>query len=188
MVDQSPTESGGVRATRMRLLHKTSPKFHVEETAVLRILSLPSPSIIAQELEFRGGRDRPKAVPRINLCGVMRRPSQISGMCVFITVTRRGASFFEEDCLTTANSMIMMMFITVSARDSKAQGKTKNMGVCTKERKGVTAEVLMATPCTNSLGGESRGHTHEGCVGRRLFWKFRSSPPFLGRERAARRC
>ena len=29
------------------------------------------------------------------------------------------------------------------------------MGVCTKERKGVTAEVLMATPCTNSLGGES---------------------------------
>ena len=32
------------------------------------------------------------------------------------------------------------------------------MGVCTKERKGVTAEVLMATPCTNSLGGESGGH------------------------------
>ena len=25
------------------------------------------------------------------------------------------------------------------------------MGVCTKERKGVTATVLMATPCTNSL-------------------------------------
>ena len=25
------------------------------------------------------------------------------------------------------------------------------MGVCTKERKGVTAAVLMATPCTNSL-------------------------------------
>ena len=32
------------------------------------------------------------------------------------------------------------------------------MGVCTKERKGVTAAVLMATPCTNSLGGESGGH------------------------------
>ena len=32
------------------------------------------------------------------------------------------------------------------------------MGVCTKERKGVTAEVLMATPCTNSLGGESGEH------------------------------
>ena len=39
------------------------------------------------------------------------------------------------------------------------------MGVCTKERKGVTAEVLMATPCTKSLGGESRGHKHEGCEG-----------------------
>ena len=38
------------------------------------------------------------------------------------------------------------------------------MGVCTKERKGVTAEVLMATPCTNSLGGESGGHRHEGGV------------------------
>ena len=31
------------------------------------------------------------------------------------------------------------------------------MGVCTKERKGVAAEVLMAIPCTNSLGGESEG-------------------------------
>ena len=29
------------------------------------------------------------------------------------------------------------------------------MGVCTKERKGVTGEVLMAAPCTNSLGGEN---------------------------------
>ena len=37
------------------------------------------------------------------------------------------------------------------------------MGICTKERKGVTAEVLMATPCTNSLGGESGGHRHEVC-------------------------
>ena len=45
------------------------------------------------------------------------------------------------------------------------------MGVCTKERKGVTAVVLMANPCTNSLGGESGGHKHEGCGGRRLFWK-----------------
>ena len=31
------------------------------------------------------------------------------------------------------------------------------MGVCTKERKGVAAEVLMVIPCTNSLGGESEG-------------------------------
>ena len=35
------------------------------------------------------------------------------------------------------------------------------MGVCTKERKGVAAEVLMATPCTNSLGCESEGHKHD---------------------------
>ena len=30
------------------------------------------------------------------------------------------------------------------------EGETENMGVCTKERKGGTAAVLMATPCTNS--------------------------------------
>ena len=29
----------------------------------------------------------------------------------------------------------------------KLKGETESMGVCTKERKGVTAEVLMATPC-----------------------------------------
>ena len=34
----------------------------------------------------------------------------------------------------------------------KLEGETENMGDCTKERKGVTAAVLMATPCTNSLG------------------------------------
>ena len=33
----------------------------------------------------------------------------------------------------------------------KLEGETENMGVCTKERKGVAAEVLMATPCTKSL-------------------------------------
>ena len=52
------------------------------------------------------------------------------------------------------------------------------MGVCTKERKGVTAAVLMAAPCTNSLGGESGGQKHEGCGGRSahlrptsMFWR-----------------
>ena len=29
----------------------------------------------------------------------------------------------------------------------KLEGETENMGVCTKERKGVTAAVLMATFC-----------------------------------------
>ena len=37
----------------------------------------------------------------------------------------------------------------------KLEGETESICVCTKERKGVSAEVLMATPCTNSLGGES---------------------------------
>ena len=46
--------------------------------------------------------------------------------------------------------------------------------MCTKERKGVTAEVLIATPCTNSLGGESGGHKHEGGGGRRLCWREKS--------------
>ena len=54
----------------------------------------------------------------------------------------------------------------------KLESETENMGVCAKERKGVAAEVLMATPCTNSLGGESEGHKHEGCGGRRLCLKF----------------
>ena len=42
----------------------------------------------------------------------------------------------------------------------KLEGETENTGVCTKERKGVTAEVLKATPCTNSLGGESGEQRH----------------------------
>ena len=56
------------------------------------------------------------------------------------------------------------------------------MGVCTREWKGMTAGVLMATFYTKSLGGgtgstgmkEVRGASFAG-----------SSPPFLGRERAA---
>ena len=39
----------------------------------------------------------------------------------------------------------------------------------------MSAEVLMATPCTNSLEGESGGHKHEGCGGRRLCWKPRET-------------
>ena len=45
------------------------------------------------------------------------------------------------------------------------------MGFFTKERKGVAAEVLMATPCTKSLGDKGRAHKHEGCEGHRLCWK-----------------
>ena len=50
----------------------------------------------------------------------------------------------------------------------KLEGETESMCVCTKERKGVSAEVLMATPCTNSLGGESGEQKHEGCGGQCL--------------------
>ena len=50
----------------------------------------------------------------------------------------------------------------------KLEGEKENMGVCTKERKGMTAEVLMGTPCTKSLGGESGGHKHGGDEGRKL--------------------
>ena len=52
----------------------------------------------------------------------------------------------------------------------------ENVGVCTKERKGITAEVLMATPCTKSLGGESGGHSMEEMWGAGFAG---SSPPFL---------
>ena len=61
------------------------------------------------------------------------------------------------------------------------------MCVCTKERKGVAAAVLMATPCTNSLGGESGGQKHEGREGRSACWKYAAvsgsgaggSPPLM---------
>ena len=36
----------------------------------------------------------------------------------------------------------------------RIKGRRKD-GVCTREWKCMTAEVLMATPCTNSLGGGS---------------------------------
>ena len=46
----------------------------------------------------------------------------------------------------------------------KLEGESENMGVCTKERKGVAAEGLLATPCTNSLAREgdvdSKNGTH----------------------------
>ena len=67
----------------------------------------------------------------------------------------------------------------------KLEGETENMGVCTKEWKGVTAAVLMATPCTNSLGGESGGQRHEGCGGRSACWKFAA---VSGSGAGGRRC
>ena len=46
---------------------------------------------------------------------------------------------------------MMMMFIYYICERLKLEGETENMGVCTKERKGVTAVVLMATPCTKGV-------------------------------------
>ena len=37
----------------------------------------------------------------------------------------------------------------------------------------MSAEVLMATPCTNSLGGESGEQKHEGCRGHSACWRER---------------
>ena len=64
-----------------------------------------------------------------------------------------------------------------------AEGETENMGVCTKERRGGTAEVLMA-PLPALIHWEVKlGGTSMKDVGGAGF--AGSSPPFLGRERAA---
>ena len=66
----------------------------------------------------------------------------------------------------------------------KLEGETENMGVCTKERKGVTAEVLRATPLPALIHWEVKvgGRGMKDAGGAVLAG---SSPPFLGRERAA---
>ena len=65
----------------------------------------------------------------------------------------------------------------------KLEGETENMGVCTKERRGGTAEVLMA-PLPALIHWEVKlGGTSMKDVGGASF--AGSSPPFLGRERAA---
>ena len=68
----------------------------------------------------------------------------------------------------------------------KLEGETENMGVCTKERRGGTAEVLMA-PLPALIHWEVKlGGTSMKDVGGASF--AGSSPPFLGRERAAVDC
>ena len=56
--------------------------------------------------------------------------------------------------------MMIIMFITIGniGERLKLEGETENMGVWTKKRRGMTAVVLMATPCTKSLGGGNGGH------------------------------
>ena len=68
----------------------------------------------------------------------------------------------------------------------KLEGETENIGVCTKERKGDTAEVLMATLITLpalihwevKVGGRSMKDVGGAVLAG-------SALPFLGRERAA---
>ena len=52
-------------------------------------------------------------------------------------------------------------------KQAATQGAAQLVG-----QKGVSAEVLMATPCTNSLGGEGGGQKHEGCGGRSACSKY----------------
>ena len=42
--------------------------------------------------------------------------------------------------------LVCCILITIRWRLESSTGKTENMGVCTKERKGVTAEVLLPLP------------------------------------------
>ena len=58
---------------------------------------------------------------------------------------------------------MMIMFINIFVRTARmGDGK---MGVCMREWNSMTAVVLMATPCTNSLGDGNGGH-NEGGEGR----------------------
>ena len=66
----------------------------------------------------------------------------------------------QRSCRSDTKGRVVYYYI---GERLKLEGETENMGVCTKERKGVTAEVLMATPCTNSLGGESGDVYYYNC-------------------------
>ena len=60
------------------------------------------------------------------------------------------------------------VYYYIGERLTKARRGDGKMGVCAREWNGMTAGALMATPCTNSLGGESGGHKHKGGEGRKL--------------------
>ena len=90
---------------------------------------------------------------------------------------------FLKDCMFAHQVRERRWFVSKKSDDDddvcyyigerpKLEGETENIGICTRERKGMTAEVLMATPCTKSLGCESGGHKHGGDEGPMLCWKF----------------
>ena len=83
------------------------------------------------------------------------RPSDLIGLCKPTTAPPH--VFLDPlvmHVLASDIARLMMMFITNNyyiGERLKLEGKTENMGFCTKEQEGMTAEVLMATPCTKSL-------------------------------------
>ena len=70
---------------------------------------------------------------------------------------KRKVGFIKRDITwksSHVNHLMMMMFITITARDSSSEGETENMCVWTKKRGSLNAVVLMATPCPKSLHGK----------------------------------
>ena len=89
------------------------------------------------------------------------------------------SSAWNADCGGTANdqpySVLLKHRPNYIGERLKLEGETENMGICTKERRHDSRGVLMATPCTKSLGCESGRHKHAGDEGRRPCWKFAAS-------------
>ena len=70
-----------------------------------------------------------------------------------------GSNIVVMHVLASEIARLMMMFIDNNyyiGERLKLEGGTENMVVCTKEREGMPAEFLMATPCTKSLRCVSR--------------------------------
>ena len=68
----------------------------------------------------------------------------------------------------------MKVFITVYRRETKARRGDRKYGRLNEEaeRHDSSGVVMMATPCTSSLGAGSGGHKHGGREGHKLCWKF----------------
>ena len=106
---------------------------------------------------------------------------------------------FLKDCMFAHQVRERRWFVSKKSDDDddvcyyigerlKLEGETENRGVCTKEQEGMTAVVLMATPCTKSLECEREGHKHGGDEGRKRCWKFATKGSTCrGRRRAALR-
>ena len=87
-------------------------------------------------------RPRPEAAEREAGTGATIEAESICQPALVGIGAPASKSVFERLVQRCAVSPMMMMFINIRWR-LKLEGETENMGVCTKERKGVTAEVLM---------------------------------------------